>query len=369
MTDVEYSPAVCQTILNEIISLLSLFEENMSISSRLDDILSQHLSGNAGLNNFLSTCCYGRTGVSVSLHDFNSICILPRTDWRCRLVLKDPSCPELLSVSPSLLEKEDRDQHIVQKFTYTKNTLLLVLQDVIHVHPRKTFIRLYLPPELPIAWSLAILGLKNQASNFIPPSVHIIRERLTVSIDKAILKKERISRFRLFCKESGSFWLLDDDGVGIQQVYLSACSDFPNILQEHLLEKNSTLDKLAGVFPSRHHPEVEAIVRDAFSRAELKGLESKDMLLADGSLGGTVFAMHNSGFVSVEWLAAYLVDTDNNYFMTDVRALAMNGKERLLRIFSTNHTYNDPHCLHFGEKKSGTSISCLLYTLDDADET
>jgi hypothetical protein len=47
MTDVEYSPAVCQTILNEIISLLSLFEENMSISSRLDDILSQHLSGPA----------------------------------------------------------------------------------------------------------------------------------------------------------------------------------------------------------------------------------------------------------------------------------------------------------------------------------
>ena len=181
MTDVEYSPAVCQTILNEIISLLSLFEENMSISSRLDDILSQHLSGNAGLNNFLSTCCYGRTGVSVSLHDFNSICILPRTDWRCRLVLKDPSCPDLLSVSPSLLEKEERDQHIVQKFTCTKNTLLLVLQDVIHVHPRKTFIGFHLPTQIPNPWSLAILGLKNQASNFTPPSIDIIRECITVA--------------------------------------------------------------------------------------------------------------------------------------------------------------------------------------------
>jgi hypothetical protein len=78
MTDVEYSPAVCQTILNEIISLLSIFEENMAISSRLDDVssrlddvLSQHLSGNARLNNFLSICCYGRTAVLVSLHDFN----------------------------------------------------------------------------------------------------------------------------------------------------------------------------------------------------------------------------------------------------------------------------------------------------------
>jgi hypothetical protein len=84
----------------------------------------------------------------------------------------------------------------------------------------------------------------------------------------------------------------------------------------------------------------------------LKGLESKDVLLQDGSLGGSIFAMHNSGFVSAEWLAAYVVDTDNNYFMTDVRALAMHGKERLLRIFSSNHTYNDPTWLQFGETKS-----------------
>ena len=72
------------------------------------------------------------------------------------------------------------------------------------------------------------------------------------------------------------------------------------------------------------------------------------MLLQEGSLGGTVFAMHNSGFVSAERHAAYLVDTDNNYFMTDVRALVMHGKERLLRIFSSNHTYNDPTWLQFG---------------------
>jgi hypothetical protein len=67
-----------------------------------------------------------------------------------------------------------------------------------------------------------------------------------------------------------------------------------------LLEKGSTLDQLARVFPLIRRLEVEVIVRDAFSRAELKGLESKDMLLQDSSLGGTVFAMHNYGFVSVE---------------------------------------------------------------------
>jgi hypothetical protein len=84
----------------------------------------------------------------------------------------------------------------------------------------------------------------------------------------------------------------------------------------------------------------------------LTSSENALLLLADGTLGGTVFARHNSGFVSVEWLSAYLVSTDNNFFMTDVRALAMNGKERILRIFSANHTYHDPTWLQFGEKKS-----------------
>jgi hypothetical protein len=32
MTDVDYSPSLCQTILNEIVSLLSRYEENMAIS-------------------------------------------------------------------------------------------------------------------------------------------------------------------------------------------------------------------------------------------------------------------------------------------------------------------------------------------------
>jgi hypothetical protein len=70
-------------------------------------------------------------------------------------------------------------------------------------------------------------------------------------------------------------------------------------------------------------------------------MEVKDLLVVDGSLGGTVFALHNS-YIAVKWTAAYLVDTDNNLFMEDIRAKALNGKDRLLQIFSLYHTHNAP---------------------------
>jgi hypothetical protein len=81
MSDVEYSAPVCQTILNEIISLLIKYEEHLDVFNKLDDLLSQHLlSGSSKINDFLSICCYGRKGVVVPLHVFNALCILPRTD-------------------------------------------------------------------------------------------------------------------------------------------------------------------------------------------------------------------------------------------------------------------------------------------------
>jgi hypothetical protein len=71
----------------------------------------------------------------------------------------------------------------------------------------------------------------------------------------------------------------------------------------------------------------------------------------DGSLGGTVFAIHKAHY-SVEWLAAYPVNTNNNFFMEDVRAGSLFAKERLLHLFSTNHTHKVPTWLQFGDKGS-----------------
>jgi hypothetical protein len=183
----------------------------LAIFNQLDDILSQHLSRNAKL----SICCYGRKAVMVSLHEFNELCILPRRDWRFRFVSKHPSS-DLAMVSPFLLEHQERESLIVNKFTSTKKSLLLVFQDVIQQHPKYSFIHLHLPKEIPNPWALATLGIKNKSANFTPPSsIGTIRQRITISIDQSILRKNVLPRFNLFCKESGSFWLLDDDGVGL----------------------------------------------------------------------------------------------------------------------------------------------------------
>jgi hypothetical protein len=48
----------------------------------------------------------------VSLHEFNELCILPRTDWKFRLVAKQLSDDPAL-VSPFLLENQERESLIV----------------------------------------------------------------------------------------------------------------------------------------------------------------------------------------------------------------------------------------------------------------
>ena len=99
-----------------------------------------------------------------------------------------------------------------------------------------------------------------------------------------------------------------------------SCSEFPASLEQLLAEKNTTLDKLAGLKArSICHYGIEAMVEDAYTRSLQTSMDYKDLPLADGTLGGTVFAMHNS-LLLAQWVTSYLVDTDNDVFMDDVRA-------------------------------------------------
>ena len=84
----------------------------------------------------------------------------------------------------------------------------------------------------------------------------------------------------------------------------------------------------------------------------MSGVESIDLLLEDGMLGGTVLAMHDAGCLSVEWIAACLTDTDQNLFMVDKRAAEKNNnEERYLRISSEHHDVLKPTWRQFGKKK------------------
>jgi hypothetical protein len=97
---------------------------------------------------------------------------------------------ELLMVSPSSLKQAEREDYIENKYVSTKGTPILVLQDVIHLHPRQIFICLYMPQDIPNPWTHAILGLKNQALDFTLPTIDIIPDHITVSLAKAIICKD-----------------------------------------------------------------------------------------------------------------------------------------------------------------------------------
>jgi hypothetical protein len=138
-----------------------------------------------------------------------------------------------------------------------------------------------------------------------------------------VVKNKRLHpASNLFSPATGFIWQSVDGSFDVNKVYLDVCSAFPQRLEKLLLGSGKTLDQLAGVEVLHPYPKVEAIVRDALSRCRKIGFESVDLKHVDGSLGGTVFAIHNAHY-SVEWIASYLlVDADNNYFMEDVRAAA-----------------------------------------------
>jgi hypothetical protein len=318
----EFTPENSKLILDEALVLLEARRRSEPGTTRLNYLLANHFAS----NDFRSFCCFGHKGDDVSLELFNSLCILPSTDWAVHLV------PVSSTIQLAWAESSDI---VVEKITAVSQNIFTLLQNILKSHPKSAEIVSFFPRnnELPPGWVLSILGRKNRGANrdFTPPSLEELRRRISLSIDGTLARKSSETTHRFFSKENGLLWQTVDDSFDVNKVYLKVCSEFPKRLEKLLHESGKTLDQLAGVEVVQRYPLVEAVVRDALSRGRIQGMESKDLKLADGSLGGTVFAIHNAHY-SVEWISAYLVDTDNNAFMKDVRAATLSEKERLLRI-------------------------------------
>ena len=336
-----YTPENCNTILAETLELLDIMIHSDHSNQRLEILLNTHF----GSQDFRSTLCFGQAGAEVSLDDFNSMCILPSTDWSLRLT--DPTSSSIstsLSVSP--FPEED-------KIEYVSSNIKLLFSNILKDHPEAEFIRSNIPRDGSIgpAWTFAILGLKKsfRPGYFQVPSLPELRRRISLAVDASILRKRDKPALQFFTRATGLLWKPAIDSFDVNKIYLEVCSAFPLRLETLLKQSGKTLDELACVDVVHRYPKVEALVRDAMSRGQQHGLQACDMKLADGSLGGTVFAIHNAHY-SVEWIASYLVDTDNNVFMEDVRATALHNKNRLLRIFSNNHSVEHPSWIQFGGK-------------------
>jgi hypothetical protein len=339
----EYTEESCRDILEEVISLLEVMRQPTSHSGRLNVLLANHF----GSNIFRSFCCFGHDAEDVPLELFNSLCFLPSNDWKVSLdfMVGSPSTIQPLPVEPSF---SSAHYLLHQKYQLACGIINTLLISVLESHPEKDFIKGYLP-NIGDRWSLSILGLKDRDRKFVVPSLYEIRRRISLSLDGAVVKKRLHPASNLFSPATGFLWQSLDDSFDVNKVYLDVCSAFPKRLEKLLLSSGKTLDQLAGVEVLHPYPIVEAIVRDALSRGRMTGFESVDLKHVDGSLGGTVFAIHNAHY-SVEWIASYLVDADNNYFMEDVRAAVLVEKQRLLRIFSSCHTDNEPGWIQFGDK-------------------
>ena len=352
-----YTAVDCQKILDEIAPLLGLFHSSFQRLERLQELLSLHFQDNSQGEDFRSVCCYGKLGMPVPLALFNALCILPATNYCVQLAQTTTAG----IISPRILKEEEKNKYLDDFVSTASANILSILNEIIDSHPRSNEILAFISEKdgIPLTWSLQIIGNisnKNQLSPHCLPPLPVLRQRIRCSIDKGFIARETDNQLRLFCQKTGAMWQTsDDDTFNAEDVYIKAGSEFKDLLQNRLTESGKTFDELAGVKPSKRYPDVEAVVRQGFASAKLKGMQSLDLKLDDGTVGGTVISMHNEGFLSVEWIANYLVDLDQNPFMLDDRAMKKNNKERYLRIFSSNHDFENPTWMQFG-KKSGVYL-------------
>ena len=344
-----YSVSRCQKILDETAPLLRLYHRTYSDLQRIEVLIGEHFQTTILGEEFRSICCYGVPGHPVSLDVFNELCILPATEYCVQLSVDESTS----LVCATALAPEETQKYLQDFNTTTNNVIYHVFRDIANNHSRKVDINSFIPDDggIPLTWSLAIVGSLEKRKKFSLPPLSVLRERINISITKTFEARTKEPLLRFFCKETGALWQSAvDDSFSAEEIYLKAGSEFKGLLQILLDESGKTLDQLAGVEISKRYPEVEEVVRAGFEGAKLKGMESIDLKREDGTLGGTVLAMHNEGFLSIEWIAAYLVDTDQNHFMVDERARTRNNKERYLRVFSAIHDFKNPTWLQFGKK-------------------
>jgi hypothetical protein len=347
------SQSECFQILEEVFSYVRASPLSFSSQLRFNLILFSYFQDDEPGARFRSMACFGCHDALVSLHSFNHFVVQPGSHFQFQLA---PPTEVHVPIQFQIISNQTKRELHRTTLSHGHLSIDFVLDHVIKAHPEHAVILSFCPKTIPINWKNCIIGKADKSVvNIIDlPSLHELQQRIRKSLDLALEVKRTNPRLHFFSQQTGNAWLEPaiNDSVDIDSLYLQACSEFPDYLR-HLLEKDdTTLDKLAGVEPSGSYPEVEAIILDGFSRASTAGIESHDMFLADGStLGGTVFALHNQ-CLSAEWLASYLVDTDNNFFMDDRRAKLQNDKDRLLRVFSNYHTFQQPTWLQFGEKKN-----------------
>jgi hypothetical protein len=344
----------CYAIFRETLALAQQHPRTFDNQQRLDSLLVDYFQDNAVGARFRSMICYGRDDLLVSLEDVNNFIVLPQSQFAMELCLSTVSTVHvpIRFQSVSVDTKKQLHHDTLTRAHASVDFVLTYVTE--HCFENNDDVAFYASKSPPLVWKNCILGKDDRSELKIVdvPSLEDLQDRIRKSIEFSCAQKEKNPKAKFFTRLSALAWQSTAQKIDPKPIYLEACSHFKDHLEQILKEKGTTLDVLAGVVPPRRYPRVEAVVREGFKRSRLKGMHSKDLLLEDKTLGGTVIVMHNEGFLSPEWIAAYLVDTDNNHFMQDVRAEKANNKDRLLRIFSANHDFEFPTWIQFGATKN-----------------
>ena len=350
------SQAECMSVLEETLLLAQADSTKSSESAqrRLELLLATYFQEDSVGAHFRSMICYGCGGVSVSLAEFNTFIVAPKSKFVLQLQTTSSHLPIRLQRASTEATKELRANTRKQAHASVKFMLQYVSQNFFFGNKDIEFFS----EDIPDRWTNCIIAgmVERSILNSVDcPSLSDLQHRIIKSLEYSVALKLVKPRSWFFSVESAQAWKKEsEDTTDYDKLYLKACSDFPEHLAD-LLGSQLYLDELAGVEVSHSYPEVEKRFQLLYGKAPPRTVQGVDLQLGKDNveIGGTVVALHQ--YLSPKFLAYYTVDHDASCsYMRDERS--EHKKERKIRVASMDHVDTKPTWLQFGD-----SVDVYLY--------
>jgi hypothetical protein len=191
----DYSADECQDILAKTILLLKKRVTASQDTHLLHYLIEKHFQDIDHGNEFRSLCCFGSKRVAIYVELFNSLCILPATNWDVCLSANRSTA----AIEACLMDISFQENVLLDFFSTARNNIVTIVDALLRTHLQGDLIRSFIPRQgIPSRWTGSILGIETLETKTVLPPTHILSERVSRCLQVSLERKALHSALHFF---------------------------------------------------------------------------------------------------------------------------------------------------------------------------